>query len=56
MTELCETCIYGINRTGSKITCTNKYVRNNPDPYYCEFYDEISDDYLADMRKVAQNT
>ena len=51
----CWTCIYGINSYG--LHCTNKYVHDdNTDPYDCEFYDGISDDYVKDMYKVIENT
>lgn len=51
----CWTCIYGINSYG--LHCTNKYVHDdNTDPYDCEFYDGISDDYVKDMDKVIENT
>lgn len=54
----CWTCIYGENRSGA-ISCMNKYVRklrHKPDPYDCEFYDEVSDSYMSDMDKVVRNT
>lgn len=53
--KLCWSCVYGENRAGGSVTCMNQYVMGfdeKPDPYYCEFYDSISDDYLADMDKV----
>lgn len=53
----CWSCVYGINRTG-EVTCDNGIVtgiqseENKPDPYDCEFYDSLADDYLADIDKV----
>lgn len=59
MTEKqCWTCIYGENRSGS-IDCmhsTVRKLRHKPDPYDCEFYEPVSDDYMADMEKVRRNT
>ena len=56
--QQCWTCIYGENRTGS-VSCMNRTVnklKHKPDPYCCEFYDEISDSYMDDMEKVGRNT
>lgn len=52
----CWTCVYGMNRTG-EVSCNNGTViklrkRSKPDPYDCEFYEELSDDYVADVDKV----
>lgn len=57
--EQCWTCVYGLHLHG--IQCTNKYVngmreKNKPDKYACEFYDEVTDDYMSDMEKVRDNT
>jgi hypothetical protein len=38
-----------MNRTVNKL-------KHKPDPYCCEFYDEISDSYMDDMEKVVRNT
>jgi len=48
--EQCYTCVYGENGLIS-FTCHHPLARNT-DKYNCEFYDPISDDYMADMEKV----
>ena len=55
--KLCWTCLYGENPAGV-IQCRNRTVHkleNRPDPYFCEFYDPISDDYMADIDKVLED-
>ena len=52
---LCWNCIYGENTTGHSVSCMNKTVSRfkiKPDKYYCEFYEQLSDDYMSDMEKV----
>lgn len=54
----CEMCVYGIVRC-SEPDCTNKYVnrlKDRPDPYDCEFFDEISGSYAHDMERVMDNS
>ena len=52
----CWTCVFGMNRSG-EVSCDNGYVnrlrKNKPDPYDCEFYEEVSDDYAADIEKLS---
>lgn len=57
--KLCRTCLYGENPAGA-IQCRNRTVHKlgdeyKPDPYFCEFYDPISDDYMADIDKVLED-
>ena len=49
----CYTCIFGIMNYG--LSCTNAIVQSlehPPDKYECEFYEEISDSYSDDVRKI----
>lgn len=51
----CWTCVYGENRID--ITCNNGMVaklKHKPDRYDCEWYEEQTDDYVADVDKVAR--
>ena len=56
----CWHCVYGENRTG-EIQCENGIVKrlrrkeSKPDPYDCEFYEPVSDDYVADVDKVLRS-
>lgn len=53
----CDNCIYGIVRFG-EVECTNRYIVNSmhkPDPFDCEFFDEISDSYMRDIEKVMED-
>lgn len=55
----CEDCIYatyGNSRSG--YVCQNKYANacKNIDVYNCEFFDEVSDNYIHDMDKVRDHT
>lgn len=49
--EQCYTCVYGENGVGDGFTCHHPLAVNT-DKYNCEFYDPISDDYVADIEKL----
>ena len=57
----CYSCVFGINRLGGEdISCNNGYVRklrrktSKPDPYDCEWYEDITEDYVSDVDRVAR--